>query len=203
MGQHVSELDFGQIPANISRIILKADSEHTYISGDDTGRTIEKDCPFASQEMADSVLNYLKNVVYQPYSGTDALLDPTAEIGDGITIGGVYSVLAQSTIEFDRMCAADISAPTSDDLDDEYPYETAEKRKLDRLSSKLDSLANELKEISDKIKDLVPGTGLPDSGYVISFNKRDGKVVPKREDYLEFIVEEIQEAIYESWKAEY
>lgn len=200
VGLSVSELDFGQIPANISRITLRADSEHVYTAGDDTGRAIEKDCPFASQAMAERVLDYVKDVVYQPYSGTGALLDPAAEIGDGITVGGVYSVLAQTTIDLDRMCAADISAPTSDDLDDEYPYESAEKRKLDRLSEKLDHLSSELSEIMDKIEEF---PDFENGGYVISFNGRDGEVVPLEEDYKEFIDAAIQKAIYESWEAAY
>lgn len=47
------------------------------------------------------------------------------------------------------------------------------------------------------------GDGWATTAGVISFNGRDGKVIPEREDYIEFIVEEIQKAIYESWRASY
>jgi len=197
LGQNVSELNFGQQPANITRVTLQTGSGQTYTAGDDTGRVIEKECRFASQAMAESVLNLLKNAEYQPYSVTGALLDPAAEIGDSIIVGGVYSVLAQSSIEFDRMCAADISAPTSDDLNDEYPYESPEKRKLDRVCNKVGEMESAVEEIKAAMDNFDAGQ------YVISFNGRTGEVVPQVGDYTDEINEAIRKAIYESWEAAY
>lgn len=132
LGQNVSDLDYDEKVSRISRVNLAVDSDHIYTSGDDTGRTLEASCPWGSKAMADSILAKVSGIDYQPYEASDALLDQAAEIGDGITLGGVYSVLAQSSISLDKQCAANISAPYNDEIDDEYPYKTPEQRKSER-----------------------------------------------------------------------
>ena len=132
LGQNASDLDYDEKAPKISRVNLAVDSDHIYTSGDDTGRTLEVSCPWGSQAMADSILSKVSGIEYQPYEARDALLDPATEIGDGITLGGVYSVLAQSYVSLDKQCAANISAPYTDEIDDEYPYKTPEQRKTER-----------------------------------------------------------------------
>ena len=140
LGQNASDLDYDEKAPKISRVNLAVDSDHIYTSGDDTGRTMEVSCPWGSQAMADSILAKVSGIEYQPYEASDALLDPAAEIGDGITLGGVYSVLAQSYVSLDKQCAANISAPYTDEIDDEYPYKTPEQRKTERQLAQTRSL---------------------------------------------------------------
>ena len=140
LGQNASDLDYDEKAPKISRVNLAVDSDHIYTSGDDTGRTLEVSCPWGSQAMADSILAKVIGIEYQPYEASDALLDPATEIGDGITLGGVYSVLAQSYVSLDKQCAANISAPYTDEIDDEYPYKTPEQRKAERQLAQTRSL---------------------------------------------------------------
>ena len=140
LGQNASDLDYDEKAPKISRVNLSVDSDHIYTSGDDTGRTLEVSCPWGSQAMADSILSKVSGIEYQPYEARDALLDPATEIGDGITLGGVYSVLAQSYVSLDKQCAANISAPYTDEIDDEYPYKTPEQRKTERQLAQTRSL---------------------------------------------------------------
>ena len=140
LGQNASDLDYYEKAPKISRVNLTVDSDHIYTSGDDTGRTLEVSCPWGSQAMADSILAKVSGIEYQPYEASDALLDPATEIGDGITLGGVYSVLAQSYVSLDKQCAANISAPYTDEIDDEYPYKTPEQRKTERQLAQTRSL---------------------------------------------------------------
>ena len=140
LGQNASDLDYDEKAPKISRVNLAVDSDHIYTSGDDTGRTLEVSCPWGSQAMADSILAKVSGIEYQPYEASDALLDPATEIGDGITLGGVYSVLAQSYVSLDKQCAANISAPYTDEIDDEYPYKTPEQRKTERQLAQTRSL---------------------------------------------------------------
>lgn len=140
LGQNASDLDYDEKAPKISRVNLAVDSDHIYTSGDDTGRTMEVSCPWGSQAMADSILAKVSGIEYQPYEASDALLDPATEIGDGITLGGVYSVLAQSYVSLDKQCAANISAPYTDEIDDEYPYKTPEQRKTERQLAQTRSL---------------------------------------------------------------
>ena len=155
LGQNASDLDYDEKAPKISRVNLAVDSDHIYTSGDDTGRTLEVSCPWGSQAMADSILAKVSGIEYQPYEASDALLDPATEIGDGITLGGVYSVLAQSYVSLDKQCAANISAPYTDEIDDEYPYKTPEQRKTERQLAQTRSLiAKNAEEIKLEVQGL-------------------------------------------------
>src|SRR5699024_6233535 len=103
-------------------------------------RGIDVMCQWGSQEMANSILSSVSGKKYQPYTATDALLDPAAEIGDAVTVGGYYSVIANVSTSFDRACAPIISAPESDEIDDEYPYESRERRETNRQLAQTRSL---------------------------------------------------------------
>ena len=146
LGSNVGELETGDMPANITRVNLSVDSDHYYTAGDDTGRTIEVTCPWGSQEMANSILSSVSGKTYQPYTATDALLDPAAEIGDAVTVGGYYSVIADISTSFDRASAPTISAPGSDEIDDEYPYESRERRETNRQLAQTRSLISKTSE---------------------------------------------------------
>lgn len=146
LGSNVGELETGDVPANITRVNLSVDSDHYYTAGDDTGRAIEVTCPWGSQEMANSILASVSGKTYQPYTATDALLDPAAEIGDAVTVGGYYSVIASINNLFDRACAPTISAPESDEIDDEYPYESSDRRETNRQLAQTRSLISKTAE---------------------------------------------------------
>ena len=146
LGSNVGELETGDVPANITRVNLSVDSDHYYTAGDDTGRAIEVTCPWGSQEMANSILSSVSGKTYQPYTATDALLDPAAEIGDAVTVGGYYSVIADISTSFDRASAPTISAPGSDEIDDEYPYESRERRETNRQLAQTRSIISKTSE---------------------------------------------------------
>lgn len=146
LGSNVGDLETGDAPANITRVNLSVDSDHYYTAGDDTGRAIEVSCLWGTQEMANSILASVSGKSYQPFTATDALLDPAAEIGDAVTVGGYYSVIADINTTFDRACAPSISAPESDEVDDEYPYESRERRETNRQIAQTRSLISKTSE---------------------------------------------------------
>ncbi len=139
VGQSVSKLDTGRPPEPVSRVTLVVDGENAYTAGDDSGRAVEKSLPWATQEMAERVLEYLRGVTYRPFEGTDAMLDPAAEIGDGVTVGGVYSILGKADITFDGLYTSDIAAPGGDEVEDEYPYQSRAERKSKWESARIRS----------------------------------------------------------------
>ena len=116
-----------QFPAfeAISRVILKIGGDQGYVSGSDTGRTIEIDCAYGSQTMANDLLAQLQGYVYQPMQADDALIDPAAELGDPVEVCGVYAVLAQKDTMWDMLSAADIAAPGGTGPEDEYGFLSA------------------------------------------------------------------------------
>ncbi len=142
----------------ISRVILTVDGETSYSSGDESGKTIEKTCPWGSQAMADRILASVKGVRYRPFTGTDGMLDLAAEVGDGITAGGVYSVLAQTDITFDRLCAADVSAPGANEATSEYLYKSQARRQSERELARIrSSITKTAERITLQVENAVEG----------------------------------------------
>lgn len=115
-----------------TRVVLWYDDEHAFEAGDGAGRTLEADCPFATQQMADKILESIFGRRYQPYEATGAVIDPAAELGDGVIANGVYSVLARQDTTFDALMVSDIAAPADEEIDHELPYETQVQRTLKR-----------------------------------------------------------------------
>lgn len=146
LGPNVASLETGEVSERISRVNLSVDSDNYFTAGDDSGKTLELECPWASQAMADSILAKVKNYDYQPLEADNALLDPAAEIGDAVTVGGYRSVLAQINTTFNNACAATISAPGSDEVDDEYPYKSHERREMERELARTRSLISKSSE---------------------------------------------------------
>ena len=105
----------------ISRVTLMLDDDNAITAGDDTGREIVANCPHATQDMVNALLASMKGHEYQAYEADSANIDPSAELGDGVTVGGIYSVIA--TIRDDGSGYASISAPGESELEDEYPMD--------------------------------------------------------------------------------
>lgn len=105
----------------ISRVTLLVDDENSLTAGDDTGMEIVASCPHATQAMVNALLQTMKGYQYQAYEAGAANIDPAAELGDGVTVAGVYSPL--SKISDDGRGYAGISSPGEAEMEDEYPAE--------------------------------------------------------------------------------
>lgn len=105
----------------ISRVTLLVDDENSLTAGDDTGMEIVASCPHATQPMVNALLQAMKGYQYQAYEAGAANIDPAAELGDGVTVGGIYSPL--SKLSDDGRGYAGISSPGEAEMEDEYPAE--------------------------------------------------------------------------------
>lgn len=105
----------------ISRVTLLVDDENSLTAGDDTGMEIVASCPHATQPMVNALLQTMKGYQYQAYEADAANIDPAAELGDGVTVGGIYSPL--SKLSDDGRGYAGISSPGEAEMEDEYPAE--------------------------------------------------------------------------------
>ena len=132
LGNLVGDFEKSEPLRKISRVNIVVDSETMVTAGDDSGRTIEVTNPWATQAMANELLARLRDVDYKPYSATNALIDPAAEIGDGVTVAGIYAPLDVLNTTFDAACVAQIGAPEGDEIDDEYPYTAKNDRDITR-----------------------------------------------------------------------
>lgn len=105
----------------ISRVTLLVDNENSLTAGDDTGMEVIASCPHATQPMVNALLQTMKGYRYQAYEAGAANIDPAAELGDGVTVGGIYSPL--SKLSDDGRGYAGISSPGEAEMEDEYPAE--------------------------------------------------------------------------------
>lgn len=105
----------------ISRVTLLLDDEKSLTAGDDTGMEVIASCPHATQPMVNALLQTMKGYQYQAYEAGAANIDPAAELGDGVTVGGIYSPL--SKLSDDGRGYAGISSPGEAEMEDEYPAE--------------------------------------------------------------------------------
>ena len=141
----------------VSRVTLRLDNDNVLTAGDDTGMEIISDCPHATQEMVNVLLAQLKGTQYQMFGADDARLDPAAELGDGITAGGVYSVI--SRLSDDGRGFPGVTAPGEAELEDEYPAGgpmTQEfNRKIARTNSRITKTAEQIRlEVENEVKGL-------------------------------------------------
>lgn len=123
IGQRVANVEAEQPWLPISQVKVKKDQSNTYTAGTTTGRTFEVECAIGSQAIADNLLAALNGYVYKAYNATDALIKPTIELGQSVSVGDVYSIVGGIHIKGDMILAANLSAPSSGDIDHEYPYD--------------------------------------------------------------------------------
>ena len=119
-GDIISFADNGKYKP-ISRVTLLVDDENSLTAGDDTGMEVIASCPHATQPMVNALLQTMKGYRYQAYEAGAANIDPAAELGDGVTVGGIYSPL--SKLSDDGRGYAGISSPGEAEMEDEYPAE--------------------------------------------------------------------------------
>lgn len=155
--KNVGALDVSPAFQPYSGVEVVVDENTSFTAGDATGRVLTIENPWGTQEQADNILEAIKGFTYQPYDATSALLDPSAEIGDGVGINDMYSGIFRLSRDFGSAMQADISAPQSEDVDHEYPYESKKDREITRRFSAVESeFAIQSSEISAKVSKTSP-----------------------------------------------
>lgn len=128
----------------ISRVTLLVDDENSLTAGDDTGMEVIASCPHATQPMVSALLQTMKGYQYQAYEAGAANIDPAAELGDGVTVGGIYSPL--SKLSDDGRGYAGISSPGEAEMEDEYPAEGYITQEFNRKIAETRSLITKTSE---------------------------------------------------------
>lgn len=128
----------------ISRVTLLVDDENSLTAGDDTGMEVIASCPHATQPMVNSLLQAMKGYQYQAYEAGAANIDPAAELGDGVTVGGIYSPL--SKLSDDGRGYAGISSPGEAEMEDEYPSDGYITQEFNRKVAETRSLITKTSE---------------------------------------------------------
>jgi len=113
-------------------------------ASEDDGRVLTVDMPMctdtalaltAAQRIYDS-LNHKDplSFQYQPMIADGALADPSMEFGDSVEINGTHSGFYTRSVNFGRLMKADLSSPTDEEIDHEYPYQDSQERQIVRTA---------------------------------------------------------------------
>ena len=151
----------------VSRITLFVDDENTFTAGDDTGMELTAKCPYATEAMAKTLLSIAKGAQYTAYEATAVNLDPAAELGDGVTVDGIYSVIAHITDNGDGY--PDIAFPGENLIEEEYPGMETPEDNFDRKIAQTRSL---IAKTAEEIRMGIYGKG----GLVTEFNLALGAI---------------------------
>ena len=148
-------------PYSKVRIIVGEDEDGNqlvYEAGDNSARVLEITNPYGTQALANSILQRLSGFQYTPYTADGALINPAAELGDGVSVGDVYSFVASAETTLSPIMSATISAVEDGELNHEYPYETRESKEIARKINGISTTFNvKLGEISTEIEDMDRG----------------------------------------------
>ncbi len=121
-----------------TEVVVNIDDDNYATAGeneDGNGKTLEVTNPlFGSQEVAEKMLERLQAVFfrYQPHQMQGAILDPASEVGDAVSANGVFGGIYNRERTFGRLMKANISAPSEEEINHEYQFETPEERKVKR-----------------------------------------------------------------------
>lgn len=140
----------------ISRVTLLLDDENSVTAGDDTGGELLADCPYATPAIANAILAQVKGYQYHMFSAEDAGLDPSAELGDGVTAGGIYSVI--SRLSDDGSGYLGVTAPGKAEMEEEYPTSGPMTVAFDRkIAQTRSSITKTAEQITLLVEDQVEG----------------------------------------------
>ena len=143
--KNMGSLDVSPEFDGFSKVIIHTSDTETGQAGNDSGRTLEFDNPYADGQtasrnaIAKDILNRLQNngVPYQPYTADDAVINPAAEIGDAISSPLVYGGIYTRTKTFGHLMLTNASAPHDEEINHEYQYESPEVREFKRQNDLL------------------------------------------------------------------
>ena len=152
IGKNAASLVVSQQFNGYSKVVVNVTEELYYEAGNDTGRTLTLDCPWGTQTVADNLLALLEGFQYQPFEATDAILDPAAELGDGLTVNGVYGGIFKLTLKSGALHAVDVASPQDEEIEHEYQFIPASERKIERRLANVQSeLSVQADQISAKV----------------------------------------------------
>lgn len=136
--------DCGAVQSITGVRVVRNDTDTPLLSGDETGTVLEVENENGTQALADELAQKLIGLPYAPYTCEQRYIDPVAEAGDKITVGGVACVAYNIKESLGPSHYADLEAPEeAGELEEEYPYLTETKR----VKKQLDTVTTSVAEI--------------------------------------------------------
>lgn len=162
----------------VTGVTLNSDSGESYTAGNDNGTMLTIDSnPYATQGICNDLYTAFNGLVYLPFTATKSLYDPATELGDQVKIGElVHSVMFNVKLTLDHNFRADIEAPNSEELSEEYPY-LSEVQHLKQTTEELNgAIQNAAKELAGKVDDTALTAEIERAqGVEVALNERIGR----------------------------
>lgn len=165
LGQNAVSLETGKQYETFGSVVFRFDSADgeeqivRYPTTEAVGATMEApllaitDSGYASA-IAQNVLSALGSYRYSPYKAKDALIDPAMELGDGLTVNGLYSVIAEADEICDELYSASIGAESFEEVKNEFVFQPSlEKTVARRIAQSSASLKIDVDAIIAQVTD--------------------------------------------------
>ncbi len=149
-------LSVGTLLSPITRVVLHKMDGTSFTAGT-AGRTLNADCPWATQEIAEGILQQVQGYRYQPFSAEEAAIDPALELGDqvaqpgGAVIGTVYQLYTAHS----DVLIADMAAPPEEEINHDFPARSTAGGTAGRAMGAARALKKDAKELTEQTKKLV------------------------------------------------
>lgn len=139
----------------ISGIELMVDEKNMYFAGNDDGYVMTIECPYGTQQMATDLLAKAKGFEYQGFTAEQVILPPETELGDGVTVAGIYGMVARRSFKFTPGMTSNIEAPRELEVQHEYKYSSPQQRKTERqIAQTRSTFTKTAEEITLKVEGL-------------------------------------------------
>ena len=132
VARNAASLTAGKRATEYTKVILHVTDDVSYTVGNDLGLTMEYTHPFGTPEMARNILASISGYQHQSYDATSVLLDPAAQLGDGLDINGLYSSIVTMTSHYGPHFTADTGAPAIQEINQKVQFKSSQERQVER-----------------------------------------------------------------------
>ena len=162
VARNAASLTAGKRATEYTKVILHVTDDVSYTVGNDLGLTMEYTHPFGTPEMARNILASITGYQHQSFDAASVLLDPAAQLGDGLDINGIYGEIATMTSHYGPHFTADTGSPAIEEINQKAPYKSSQERQVERkfletyakLSIQADQIAAEVEARKSDVETL-------------------------------------------------
>ena len=137
--RRVRSLDIAPELAGYSGVVIFAGQDDDgnnieYRAGDRTGTVLEITNEWGSQAQADAICRKIRGFKYQTYKAGGTSIDPSAEIGDAVTVADIHSGVFAKKTTFGRHIRTDLEAPSKEEVEHEFQIQSPTNRQYERFT---------------------------------------------------------------------
>lgn len=137
--RRVRSLDIAPELTGYSGVVIYAGQDDDgnnieYLAGDQTGTVLEITNEWGSQAQADAIYNKICGYKYQPYKAGGTRIDPSAEIGDAVTVSDVYGGVFSRATTYGRHIISNLEAPSKEEVEHEFQIQSPTNRQYERFT---------------------------------------------------------------------